>query len=176
MSKSGDPKAVDAYIAAQPAAARAKLTRVRSVLRNTLKGSVEDIGYQIPRVSLDGRMVIFFAGHRAHVALYPVTPFVVDALAGALDAHMHGAATARFALDDTLPVHLIARVAKARADEVASTAKRKAAAGAAASVKKKKKAAGAAASPKKKTAGGAAASPKKKTPAKKKPAKKKGAP
>ena len=54
MAKS-DRKAVDEYIASQPKAVQAMLTRVRSTIRKAVPGAEETISYGIPTYKLHGR-------------------------------------------------------------------------------------------------------------------------
>jgi uncharacterized protein YdhG (YjbR/CyaY superfamily) len=119
MPKTTANDSVDAYIAAQPESAHRVLRRVRTLIRQVIPDVTEGISYQIPVFKKDGHMVCFFAGHREHYAIYPITPFVVDALRGTIDRYMHGKATVRFAYDDTMPTHLIQRIVNLRAQETA---------------------------------------------------------
>jgi uncharacterized protein YdhG (YjbR/CyaY superfamily) len=116
-------QSVDEYIAAQPAPARPALERVRATIRKALPGATEGISYQIPVYALDGRMVLYFAGFRRHYSVYPATPHVVDVLEDELSGLLHSKATIRFPLDGAVPVRLITRIARLRAEEVAALAK-----------------------------------------------------
>jgi uncharacterized protein YdhG (YjbR/CyaY superfamily) len=69
-------KSVTGYIAAQPAAARAALKRVRSTMRKAMPRADEVISYSIPAYKLNGRVVIFFAGWKQH---YSITLHSLDA-------------------------------------------------------------------------------------------------
>jgi uncharacterized protein YdhG (YjbR/CyaY superfamily) len=108
---------VDDYVQAQPERTRAVLERVRAAIRKALPGATEGISYQIPVYKLEGRMVLYFAGFRAHYSLYPATPRVVAALERELAGALHNKATIRFPLDE-VPVRLITRIARLRAAEV----------------------------------------------------------
>lgn len=109
---------VDAYLAAQPEPARAKLERVRAVLRRALPGAEEVISYQIPAYELDGKVVIYFAGWKAHYAVYPIGGLVAAELSLALSEYELSKGTIRFPLDRPVPARLIGRIAKLRAREV----------------------------------------------------------
>ena len=50
---------IDAYLAAQPPEARAKLALVRAAIRRAAPEAVEAISYQIPAFRLNGRVFIF---------------------------------------------------------------------------------------------------------------------
>jgi uncharacterized protein YdhG (YjbR/CyaY superfamily) len=113
------PATVDAYLAAQPAPARAALTRVRAALRKALPGAEETISYSIPALRLGGRMVIYFAGWKAHWSLYPFGEAVRAAFGEALLGLEFSKGTIRFPLDRPVPVGLVQRLARYRAAEVA---------------------------------------------------------
>lgn len=121
-------ESVDQYLAAQSPAARRALTRVRNVLKKALPGATEGISYQIPILKLDGAMVLYFAGFQKHWSIYPATEAMRRALKGELAGVLHNKATLRFPLDQPVPVHLVSRIAKVRADEVAARAAAKRAA------------------------------------------------
>ena len=114
-----DYESVDDYIAAQPAAARPVLERVRATLRKALPGATEGISYRIPVYRLDGRMVLYFAGFQRHYSIYPASARLRATLGKELAGLVHNKATIRFPLDKAVPTRLIARIAKLRAAEAA---------------------------------------------------------
>lgn len=113
---------VDAYLAAQPPAARAVLERVRAAIRKAVPTAEECISYQIPAYKLPGGTVIHFAGWKAHYALYPASALVVATFADELAGRDMSKGTIRFALDEKVPVGLIGRIVKLRAKEVRAKA------------------------------------------------------
>lgn len=116
---------VDRYLAAQPPATRAMLERVRAAIRRAVPQAEECISYQIPAYKLPGGTVIHFAGWKTHYALYPASALVVATFADELAGRAMSKGTIRFALDEKVPVGLIARIVKLRAKEVrAKTAAR----------------------------------------------------
>lgn len=117
---------VDGYLAAQPAAARRVLKEVRAILRKALPAAEEGISYQIPVVKVGGRMVVHFAGFKAHYSIYPATAALVAALGDAIAGHLSSKATLQFSYDEPVPARLITRIAKLRAKEVAERAAAKA--------------------------------------------------
>ena len=108
---------VDQYLAAQPAASRRVLTRVRNTIRKALPGVEESISYQLPTYKLNGRPVIYFAGWKEHYSIYPSTRVGVETLGDALAPYEVEKGTIRFQLDEPVPVKLIASIAKLRARE-----------------------------------------------------------
>jgi uncharacterized protein YdhG (YjbR/CyaY superfamily) len=100
---------VDGYIAAAPPAVAEALTRMRETILAAVPGCVEGMAYHMPGVRLEGRVVAYYAGWKAHVALYAVGP-----LGGALEEEVapYRAAkdTLRFPLGKPVPYDLVARV------------------------------------------------------------------
>lgn len=113
----------DDYIAAQPESVRAALREVRAAIRKAIPEAEEVISYKIPAYRLPAGVAIFFAGWRKHYALYPATDRVVATLANELSPYDVDRGTIRFPFGRAIPVVLIARIAKLRADEVAEVAK-----------------------------------------------------
>ena len=119
---------VDEYISAQPEAAQPVLQRVRNTLRRALPGAEEVISYKIPAYRLHGRIVLYFAGWNQHYSLYPAGDLLVAAFKDQLAPHKVSKGTIRFPLCEPIPVKLIERIAKLRAEETAQHEKSKPAA------------------------------------------------
>jgi uncharacterized protein YdhG (YjbR/CyaY superfamily) len=114
-----DITSVTDYIAAQPAAARPLLKRVRSAIRRALPSAEEVISYKIPAYRLQGKTVLFFAGWKAHYSLYPASVALAARFKDDLAPYKVNKGTIRFPLSQPVPVKLIERIAKFRAKEVA---------------------------------------------------------
>ncbi|MBY0510398.1 MAG: DUF1801 domain-containing protein [Rhodospirillaceae bacterium] len=115
---------VAAYIAAQPKASRPALRRLRRIIRKAVPKAEECMSYQMPTYKLGGRTVIHFAGWKEHVALYPGAGHVVAALKAELKPYAVSKGTIRFPLSEPLPERLIAKIAKARAQDVGAKLKK----------------------------------------------------
>ena len=113
-----DFKSVDEYIASRPEAVQPALRRLRSVIRKALPGAEEVISYQIPAYKLRGERVLFFAGWKQHYSLYPAGDRLVAAFKDELRPYEISKGTIRFPLSELVPVKLIERIAKFRAQEV----------------------------------------------------------
>jgi uncharacterized protein YdhG (YjbR/CyaY superfamily) len=118
-----DFKSVDEYIASQPEAVQGVLERVRSTIRKAVPAAEEMISYNIPGYKLHGDPVLYFAGWKQHYSLYPATNQVVAAFKDDLAPYELGKGTIRFPLSKPVPVKLIGRIAKFRAEEVAEREK-----------------------------------------------------
>jgi len=118
-------KSVDEYMASQPDAVRGLLRRVRSTVREALPRAEEVISYNIPAYKMDGGAVLYFAAWKQHYSLYPATGRLVAALKDELARYEISKGTIRFPLSQAVPVKLIGRIAKFRANEVAEREKEK---------------------------------------------------
>lgn len=126
MKTARRPANVGEYLAGFPRPVRLVLERVRGAIRKAVPGADEVISYGIPAYKLHGRIVVYFAGWKAHYAMYPCTAPMAAAFRDELAAYdMSGKGTVRFPLSDPVPVKLIAALARFRAGEVAARAGRK---------------------------------------------------
>jgi len=103
------PATVDAYLATFPPEVRARLVTVREAIRRAAPQCQETISYGIPAYTLDDRHVVYFAGWKRHISLYPV-PDVDAELAQQLLPYRAGRGTLRFRLADPIPLALVERV------------------------------------------------------------------
>lgn len=119
MSTEPTARDIDEYIAAFPDETRQALESVRALVREILPEGTETISYAIPTFDLDGHHVVHFAGYPNHLGIYPI-PHGVAGTPEELKPFQHGKGTARFPLDQPLPMPVIrtmveALVAEARA-------------------------------------------------------------
>jgi uncharacterized protein YdhG (YjbR/CyaY superfamily) len=99
---------VDAYVESFPPAVRVALEQVRRGLHEAITGAGETISYDIPTLTIDGVAVVYFAGWKKHVSLYPVPDG--DAEFDELVApYRSGASTAKFPLAEPIPVDVVRR-------------------------------------------------------------------
>jgi uncharacterized protein YdhG (YjbR/CyaY superfamily) len=106
------------YLAGQPPATRRQLRRIRELVRAAIPGAVDGFSYGIPALRVDGRLLIWYAGWKAHCSIYPVSAAVRRALGRDLAKYAVSKGTIRFPLDRPLPATLIRRLAKARLSEL----------------------------------------------------------
>lgn len=104
---------IDDYIAAFPKDARQRLEALRRTIRAAAPEAVETISYRIPAFKQHGRALIYFAGYKAHIGLYPVDA-KDTALAAQLAPYASGKATLQFPLDQPLPLDLVSQVVRAK--------------------------------------------------------------
>ncbi|MBD0285902.1 MAG: DUF1801 domain-containing protein [Flavisolibacter sp.] len=116
---------IDEYITAFPEETGRLLNQIRSAIQKAAPQAEETISYAIPTFKLNGRPLIYFAGYKNHVAVYPV-PRGNDAFAEELATYKGGKGTAQFPLDKPPPLQLITRIVKFRMEENAVEKKEKA--------------------------------------------------
>jgi uncharacterized protein YdhG (YjbR/CyaY superfamily) len=114
-----DFQSVDEYIASQPEPIRGLLEQVRGTIRKAVPDAEEVISYQMPTYKLPGGPVLYFAGWKQHISLYPATATVVAAFQKEIAPYVVHKGTLRFPLAQPVPMKLIGRIAKFRAKEVA---------------------------------------------------------
>lgn len=106
---------VDAYIAGYPDEVREILQKIRTAIRKAAPDAEESISYQIPAYKLNGRTLVYFAGHKKHIGLYPVP--VGNPELEELSEYASGKGTAQFPLNKPIPFALIDRIVKFRAKD-----------------------------------------------------------
>ncbi len=119
----GVPRSVDEYIAMQPEAVRPKLERVRDAIRRAVPEAVEGIAYRMPGYRLHGKPLLYFAGFKEHYSLFAASGTFFAALEEELSGYEVRKGTVHFPLTKPVPVKLIGRIAKLRADGIAGTVK-----------------------------------------------------
>jgi uncharacterized protein YdhG (YjbR/CyaY superfamily) len=119
-------KSVDEYIASQPEAVQSVLGRLRSTIRKAVPEAREVISYKMPTYTLYGSRLLYFAVWKRHYSIYAATEPVVAAFRDELASYRVDKGTIRFLLSEPVPVKLIGRIAKFRAEEVARRTKAKA--------------------------------------------------
>lgn len=110
------PASVTVYIAGFPSGAKKMLQQIRALIRDSVPDAEESISYDIPCYKLKGKPVIYFAGFKNHVSVYPaprgVSPFKEE-----LAAYKGGKGTVQFPLNKPLPLELIRRIVAFRLKE-----------------------------------------------------------
>jgi uncharacterized protein YdhG (YjbR/CyaY superfamily) len=101
---------VDEYLGTFPEDVRAILQEIRRTIRAAVPGCGEKISYGMPTITLDDRYVVYFAGWKHHISMYPI-PAVDDTLAGEIAPYLAGKGTLRFPLSEPMPYELIGRLA-----------------------------------------------------------------
>ena len=122
--KQGVPKSVDEYIATQPKALGSKLAQVRAAIRKAVPEAVEHIGYRMPGYKLRGKPMLYFAGFKEHYSLFAASGSFFAALEDELRDYELRKGTIHFSWAKPVPLKLIGRIAKLRADGISATTKK----------------------------------------------------
>lgn len=117
------PTTIDTYIAIFPAEVQPILQKIRATIRKAAPRATESISYRIAAFHLDGQVLIYFAGFKKHVGVYPVHA-IADELGDALKPYLSGKATAKFMLDKPIPYGLITKIVRAKAKVIAANPKK----------------------------------------------------
>ena len=107
---------VDDYIAGFPNETQKVLEQIRTTIKKALPNSEETISYAIPTFKQKGKNVIYFAGYKNHVSIYPA-PRGNEAFKKELSAYKGGKGTVQFPLDKPIPFSLITKIVKFRVKE-----------------------------------------------------------
>lgn len=113
---------VRAYLAALPPDARRAAKQLRDAIRAAAPGAVEHFSYGIPGFRLDGRPLMWYAGWKQHMSIYPMTAPMKRDHAKTLARYEMSKGTLRLPLDEKLPVALVKRLVKTRAAEIRAVA------------------------------------------------------
>jgi len=112
---------IDAYIAAFPPDVQEKLQALRAAIRSAAPHTTESISYGIPTFKQNKAVVIYFAGWKQHLAVYPALSGD-EALQRELAPYRESKGTLHFPLDQPLPLDLVQRAVRARLDEISTKA------------------------------------------------------
>jgi uncharacterized protein YdhG (YjbR/CyaY superfamily) len=113
-----DPK-VKRYFAALPPQTRRALKQLREVVRAAAPGAEEVSSYGIVALKLHGRSLVWYAGFKNHISLYPFTATFARNNAAAIEKYeTSGKGTIRFPLTAKPPAALVRRFVKSRIADV----------------------------------------------------------
>lgn len=116
--------AVDDYIAGFPPQTQKLLQQIRAIIRAAAPDAREKISYKIACFELNGRNLVYFAGWKKHVSLYPLPAGAKrEAFQRQIARYAGGRGTLKFPLDEPLPVQLIEKVVKLHVAENVKKAK-----------------------------------------------------
>lgn len=111
-------RSVRAYIAACPPETRKVLKELRALIKATAPRAIEKLSYGIPAFNLNDRYLVYLAGWKKHISLYPVTGGVAREFKEEIQPYRTGKGTLQFPLAEPMPKRLIRRIVKFRVGEV----------------------------------------------------------
>ena len=115
-TKQKGPKTIDEYIAGFPKDVQEILEKIRMTIRKAAPDAEETISYAIPTFTQKGKYLIYFAGYKKHIGVYPV-PAGDPELNEKLSVYQTGKGTLQFPLDKPIPYDLISKIVKLRVKE-----------------------------------------------------------
>ena len=107
---------IDEYIGNFPADVQKILLELRETIKAAAPEAGETISYGIPTFTLDGKYLIYFAGWKNHISIYPI-PTGSDAFNKQISKYVEGKGTLKFPFDKPLPLKLITKIVKLRVAE-----------------------------------------------------------
>jgi len=108
-------KNIDEYISGFPEDTQKLLEQVRTVIKKAAPQAEEAIKYAMPTFTLNGNLV-HFAAFKNHIGFYP-TPQGIDEFKKELSVYKEGKGSVQFPIDQPLPLTLISRMVKFRAQK-----------------------------------------------------------
>jgi len=100
---------LDEYISAFPEDIQATLEKMRQAIHKAAPEAVETMSYGIPTFDLNGKHLVFFAGWKQHISLYPL-PAGDEAFQQAIAHYKRAKGTIQFPLDKPLPGDLVVQI------------------------------------------------------------------
>lgn len=105
---------IAAYLATLPPKVRAEVRRIRAAARAAAPEAVEHFSYRIPGLRLDGKPLLYYAGWKAHVSIYPIVEEIVRANRALLAGCSFSKGTVRFPLTSPPSAAVVATLVRAR--------------------------------------------------------------
>lgn len=108
---------IEDYIQTFPAEVQEILQQIRKVIHAAAPEVEEIISYRIAGFRLDGKYLVYCAGFKNHVSLYPRTAGVDAQFGAELAPYASGKGTLQFKLNEPMPHEFIKRVVEFRVKE-----------------------------------------------------------
>jgi uncharacterized protein YdhG (YjbR/CyaY superfamily) len=104
-------ESVDDYISSFQPEVQSVLQEARKTIHAAAPGAQESISYAIPTFSIAGRPVVYLAGWKKHISIYPL-PELDEILEAQVAPYLSGKGTVKFPLGKPVPYDLIAVLAQ----------------------------------------------------------------
>jgi uncharacterized protein YdhG (YjbR/CyaY superfamily) len=107
---------IDKYIKTFPKDVQSILQKVRKTICEIIPNAKETISYGIPTFKLNDKYIIYFAGWKRHISLYPISEGTKE-FNKKMSKYIAGRGTLKFPLTEDIPYDLISEVTKLRVKE-----------------------------------------------------------
>ena len=107
---------IDEYIASFSEGVQKILEELRATIKAAAPETEEKISYNIPTFTLNGKYLVYFAGWKNHISMYPI-PSGTEAFNKEVSKYVEGKGTLKFPMHKPLPLLLIAKIVKLRVAE-----------------------------------------------------------
>ena len=104
-------ESVDDYIASYPEETQTQLAEVRRTIQEAAPLAEEKISYGMATFTIDGRPLVYFAGWKNHIGLYPV-PTGDAEFEAAIGPYRRAKDTVRFPMSRPVPLDLVAQITR----------------------------------------------------------------
>ena len=115
-SKKATFTSMDEYIASFPEDVQKILEELRRTIQAAAPEAEETISYNIPTFTLNGKYLIYFAGWKNHISIYPI-PTGSEAFNKQVSKYVEGKGTLKFPLNKPIPLTLITKMVKLKVTE-----------------------------------------------------------
>lgn len=100
---------IDEYISTFSGEIQAVLEKVRQAIHRAAPEAVETISYGMPTFNLNGRHLVFFAGWKKHISLYPL-PAGDEAFQQELSHYNRAKGSIQFPFDKPIPYDFVEHI------------------------------------------------------------------
>lgn len=119
MATENQPATIDDYIRRFPPDVQAILEQMRQTIHHIAPDATETMSYGMPTFDRSGKHLVFFAGWKHHVSLYPL-PAGDEALQRDMAQYKRARGSIQFPLDRPIPYPLIERIVTWRVQETSA--------------------------------------------------------
>lgn len=102
---------IDEYIATFPPDVQKVLEELRATVKAAAPEAKETISYNMPTFTLNGTYLIYFAGWKKHISVYPI-PAGSEAFNKRISKYADRRGTVKFPLDEPIPFKLVTQMVK----------------------------------------------------------------
>lgn len=110
------PKSIDEYIGRFPVEVQHLLQQIRETIAEMVPEAEEAISYGIPAFYLNRRYLIYFAGYKNHISIYPA-PVGNAEFEEDFAPYNTSKGTVQFPLSESIPLDLVKKIVRFREAE-----------------------------------------------------------